>query len=127
MLVSLHIKLFSIIVLILLIFLTAAYLSLLERHVVAAVQQRVGPSSTILGILQPISDAFKLLTKKVLIPYRVYLVGFYLAPILTIALAIIIVSFIPVHPKWVFYCSEYSLLWVIMLFTINNYSVLLGS
>ena len=67
---------------------SATYLSLLERHFVALVQQRVGPSIAGLGILQPLADAFKLLSKEPTRPYRGYNFLFRFAPIYTFVCAI---------------------------------------
>ncbi len=73
-----------------LIVLSSTYLSLLERHIVAIVQQRVGPTNTGLGLLQPLADAFKLLTKEPIRPYKSYTFLFRTAPIYTFTVAITI-------------------------------------
>jgi NADH:ubiquinone oxidoreductase subunit H len=46
-----------------------AYFTLAERKVLASVQRRVGPISVgFWGVLQPIADGVKLLTKEYIIP-----------------------------------------------------------
>jgi len=46
-----------------------AYFTLAERKILASVQRRIGPTTTgIWGILQPIADGVKLLTKENLVP-----------------------------------------------------------
>jgi NADH:ubiquinone oxidoreductase subunit H len=46
-----------------------AYFTLAERKVLASVQRRIGPTTTgMWGVLQPIADGVKLLTKENLVP-----------------------------------------------------------
>ena len=54
----------------------------MERHIVAILQQRVGPTSTGLGLIQPLADAFKLLTKEPTRPYKAF--AFLLMPVATV-------------------------------------------
>jgi NADH:ubiquinone oxidoreductase subunit H len=46
-----------------------AYFTLAERKILASVQRRIGPTTTgFWGILQPLADGIKLLTKENLVP-----------------------------------------------------------
>ncbi len=77
-------------------FLAAAYLTLIERKFAGHVQQRPGPLHVgYHGILQPIADALKVLTKEDLVPNNVDKVLFYLASLLAFVPAIMILSVIP--------------------------------
>ncbi|CAN7941627.1 unnamed protein product, partial [Ixodes pacificus] len=68
---------------------SVAYLVYMERKVIAAMQLRHGPSVVgPFGLLQPIADALKLLTKENIVPLRSSKVIFFLAPIITFALAL---------------------------------------
>jgi NADH:ubiquinone oxidoreductase subunit H len=66
-----------------------AYLTLLERKVMASMQRRKGPNVVgIFGLLQPLADGAKLLLKETVIPNSVNKGVFFLAPILTFFLAV---------------------------------------
>ena len=77
-------------------FLAAAYLTLIERKFAGHVQQRPGPLHVgFHGLLQPIADALKVLTKEDIVPNNVDKVLFYLASLLAFVPAIMILSVIP--------------------------------
>ena len=117
----------KLIVYLLLIILSSTYISLVERHVVALVQQRVGPSTTGLGLLQPLADAFKLLSKEPSRPYRSYLYLFRLAPIYTLTVALLIWAFMPVGAFTLYINTDYNLIVILAIFTLNNYGIMLGA
>src|ERR1700755_2898550 len=77
-----------------------AYLQWVERKVIAHVQVRMGPSRVgPHGLLQPMADVIKLMTKEDLLPPYVHL-GFYLlAPFLAVSMALISVAVIPFGPE----------------------------
>jgi NADH-quinone oxidoreductase subunit H len=79
---------------------TLAYLQWVERKVIAHVQVRMGPSRVgPHGLLQPLADVIKLMTKEDLLPPYVHL-GFYLlAPFLAVSMALISVAVIPFGPE----------------------------
>ena len=68
----------------------AGYLSLLERQVVAIIQQRIGPSFTggLGGALQPVADGFKLLIKEIIIPSKSKTFLYLIAPVYTFTISI---------------------------------------
>ena len=76
--------------------LIVAYLSYVERRVVARFQTRIGPNRVgPAGLLQPIADAIKLLTKEEVFPADANRIMFLLAPILCFIPALLIMSVIP--------------------------------
>jgi NADH-quinone oxidoreductase subunit H len=76
-----------------------AYLTLLERRVLARIQVRVGPNRAgPWGLLQPVADGVKLIFKEELIPDRADKVIFILAPIITLIPALIILAVVPFGP-----------------------------
>ena len=73
-----------------------AYMTLFERKVLAAFQDRVGPNRTgRFGLLQPLADAVKLLGKEDLIPKHADKLIFYFAPLIVFITAIVKVAVIP--------------------------------
>lgn len=75
---------------------TLAYLQWVERKVLAHIQVRVGPSRVgPHGLLQPIADVVKLLTKEDLTPPHVNRFLFLLAPFLAITMALVSIVVIP--------------------------------
>ncbi len=78
---------------------TLAYLVWIERKVLAHVQLRIGPSRVgPHGLLQPIADAIKLLTKEDFIPSYVNKFYYWLAPWLALMFAVTAISVIPIGP-----------------------------
>ncbi len=78
---------------------TLAYLQWIERKVIAHVQLRVGPRRVgPHGLLQPLADVIKLLTKEDMLPSHVKTVFYFLAPFLAVTFALISISVIPFGP-----------------------------
>src|SRR5512144_480781 len=74
----------------------AAYLVFAERKVLAWIQDRKGPNRVgPLGLLQPLADLVKLLTKEDFRPFAADKWLFYLAPAMAAIPAIMIFSVIP--------------------------------
>lgn len=84
------------IILILVLLIGFAYLTFYERKALARIQVRIGPNRAGPGgWLQPLADAIKLIFKEELVPGRSYKAIFFLAPILTVVPAFIIMAVIP--------------------------------
>ena len=79
---------------------TLAYLQWIERKVIAHVQTRVGPYRVgPHGLLQPLADVIKLITKEDLLPGQVNKFFYFLAPFVAVTLALISISVIPFGPE----------------------------
>jgi len=75
---------------------TLAYLQWVERKVIAHIQVRLGPSRVgPHGLLQPLADVIKLITKEDLIPPYVNKFVYLLAPFLAVTMALTPISVIP--------------------------------
>ena len=77
-----------------------AYLQWVERKVRAHIQLRPGPYRVgPHGLLQPLADVIKLLTKEGFIPKNVNVFFYLLAPFLAVTIALIAISVIPFGPE----------------------------
>jgi NADH-quinone oxidoreductase subunit H len=75
---------------------TAVYL---ERRIIAKMQDRIGPNRVgPFGLLQPIADVLKLLSKEDIIPARADVPLFILAPILVVGASLMVWATIPWAP-----------------------------
>ena len=79
--------------------LVVAYLTLLERKVIAFMQVRLGPMRVgPYGLLQPIADGLKLMLKEDIVPSGADRLIFTMAPIITLIPAFIVFAVIPFGP-----------------------------
>jgi len=90
----------------------AAVAVLWERKLLAKIQLRIGPlyAGKFEGILQPIADVLKLLSKELVVPRVVDRFFFIFAPILTVTIATAAVAVIPVSERWVIARSDIGVL-----------------
>src|SRR5258705_9115275 len=79
----------------------ALYASYAERKISAFMQARLGPMRVgPWGLLQPIADAIKLLTKEDLLPDKADSYIFKFAPYIAVAAAFIVFAVVPFGPNW---------------------------
>jgi NADH-ubiquinone oxidoreductase chain 1 len=80
----------EIIIVIVPILLSVAFITVIERKVIASMQRRIGPNIVgVYGILQPFADALKLIVKETIVPTLSNRVLLYLAPIVTITFSLL--------------------------------------
>lgn len=116
--------------------LAASYLVWLERKLLARLQIRLGPNRAgVFGLLQPIADAVKLLTKEDIIPAQADSFIFQLAPAVVAMTALLMFAVVPVGPDLVMFGQRVpmvitdlnvGLLYVFALSSLGVYGVALG-
>lgn len=107
--------------------LSVAYLTYMERKVIAAMQMRVGPNVVgPFGLLQPIADALKLILKEPIIPNKADKVLFMLAPIITFVLAMIGWAVIPVSENFVVANINVGVLYLLAISSLGVYGIIIS-
>lgn len=78
--------------------LSVAYLTLLERKIMGNMQRRIGPNKIgYIGILQPITDGIKLIIKENIIGIENNKIIFLISPFITFFLALLNWMFLPLN------------------------------
>ncbi len=78
-----------------------AYMVWAERKIAARFQDRIGPNRVgPLGLLQPIADAIKLITKEDLVPKAADKVVHLIAPVMLLISAMLVLAVVPVGFGW---------------------------
>lgn len=113
-----------------------AYLVLVERKVLAAMQSRVGPNRVgPQGLLQPAADAVKLMTKETVVPEEADRNLFLMAPVVSLVPALLAYSVIPLGSHINLFGREIqlhvtdinvALLFILAMSSIGVYGIFLG-
>ncbi|MFY9621526.1 MAG: NADH-quinone oxidoreductase subunit NuoH [Pyrinomonadaceae bacterium] len=78
-----------------------AYATYLERKISAFMQARLGPMRVgPWGLLQPIADGLKLLTKEDFVPGNADRWVFFIAPYIAVVAAFVVMAVVPFGPDW---------------------------
>jgi len=119
------INLIDVLYVILPILLSIAFMTIIERKQLAAHQRRVGPNIVgYFGVLQPFSDALKLILKETIIPSQSNKILFYLAPISTLIFSLLGWGIIPFGQGLALSDFSLGILYTLALSSLGVYGIL---
>lgn len=117
----------KIIILAICLILVVAYLTYAERKVLGYIQCRIGPNRVGAGgLLQPIADAIKLMSKEIILPTASNRYLFVIAPILTMAPALAAWGVIPLDKTFVIANVNAGVLYLFSMTSLGVYGVLVS-
>ena len=114
-----------------------AYMTLIERRVVAKMQGRLGPNRTgPTGLFQPIADGVKMAFKEQIIPTQARVVTYMLAPVISVVVALCAFTVVPIGNGWITGKSSVwdpvigdvnvGILWILAISSLAVYGIVLG-
>ncbi|MDK4650294.1 NADH-quinone oxidoreductase subunit NuoH [Kingella kingae] len=107
--------------------LTVAYLTYFERKVIGFMQLRTGPNVVgPYGLIQPFADVLKLLFKEVTRPNTSNKYLFYIGPMLSLAPSFAAWAVIPFNDEWVLTNVDAGLLYILMITSLSVYGVIIA-
>jgi NADH-ubiquinone oxidoreductase chain 1 len=105
--------------------LSIAFMTIIERKQLAAMQRRCGPNTVgIYGVLQPFADALKLILKENIIPAQSNKVIFYLAPVASLIFSLLGWGIIPLGPGLTISDFSLGILYTLALSSLGVYGIL---
>ncbi len=116
-----------------------AYMTLIERRVVAKIQGRLGPNRLgPLGMFQPVADAIKMAFKEQIVPTQAKKAIYLIAPIISVVVALCAFAVVPIGNNWSGNAAHPSvwdpligdvnigLLWILSISSLAVYGIVLG-
>lgn len=116
-----------------------AYMTLIERRVVAKIQGRLGPNRLgPLGLLQPLADAVKMAFKEQIVPAQAKKAIYLVAPVISVVVALCAFAVVPIGNNWSADPAKPSvwdpligdvnigLLWILAISSLAVYGIVLG-
>ena len=107
------------------ILLSVAFMTIIERKVLASMQRRVGPNTVgYFGVLQPFADALKLVVKETVVPQHATRSLFFLAPVISLVFSLLGWAVIPFGSGLALSDFSLGILYSLAISSIGVYGVL---
>ena len=107
---------------------TMMYLTLLERKIIARMQNRIGPNRVgKFGLLQPLADGIKMLTKEDVVPLKADPILHFLAPILIVAPSLLVFAVVPFGRNMIAVDLKVGLLFFIAVSSTSTIAIFMAS
>ncbi|QDC09415.1 NADH-quinone oxidoreductase subunit NuoH [Oceanicola sp. D3] len=104
-----------------------AFLMYADRKIWAAVQMRKGPNIVgVFGLLQSFADFGKYIVKEIVVPAGADKAVFFLAPMVSLVMALIAWAVIPFNDGWVLADINVAILYVFAVSSLEVYGVIMG-
>ena len=117
----------SILMVVVPLFLIVAYVTYSERKIIGFMQSRMGPTRVgPSGILQPIADVLKLVSKEIIIPTNANKGIFLTAPMLMLVPSLLVWAVIPLSEFFIISNINAGLLFILALTSLSVYGVILA-
>lgn len=117
----------KIILIVLPLLLSVAYLTYAERRVIGLMQMRRGPNRVgPFGLLQPIADAVKLIFKETIVPTPASKIVFMIAPMITFILSLVGWAVIPFAEGWVLSDMNLGVLYILAVSSLGVYGIIMA-
>ena len=108
-------------------FLIVAYVTYSERKIIGLMQSRMGPTRVgPSGLLQPIADVLKLVSKEIIIPTNANKGIFLTAPMLMLVPSLLVWAVIPLSEFFIISNINAGLLFILALTSLSVYGVILA-
>nr|YP_010254928.1 NADH dehydrogenase subunit 2 [Pealius machili]QUA05867.1 NADH dehydrogenase subunit 2 [Pealius machili] len=119
-------KLINLIILIICVMISIAFFTLMERKMISYIQNRKGPNKvSIIGILQPIADAIKLISKELNLNLKSNFLLYIISPMLNILISLTMWMTFPFI--FCFSFMKMSVLFMISCLSINSITIIMMS
>ena len=117
----------SILMVVIPLFLIVAYVTYSERKIIGFMQSRMGPTRVgPSGLLQPIADVLKLVSKEIIIPTNANKGIFLTAPMLMLVPSLLVWAVIPLSEFFIISNINAGLLFILALTSLSVYGVILA-
>ncbi len=107
--------------------LSVAYLTYAERRIIGLMQMRRGPNMVgPFGLLQPIADAVKLMFKESIVPTPANKIVFIIAPMITFILSLVGWAVIPFSKEFVLSNMNVGVLYILAISSLGVYGIIMA-